>query len=154
MSIIAKFNKFINDKLGDDEENADAITTITSLFKEFALSNNLESLNDKIKINLKSDKNLTKKVSNRKPKDPENLTPFDCFKKIVGDKWKKLSEEEKKEYINEDKLTKTGKPCNPYFNYQSQFNWKDMSKEEQEEYKVKYYDNKSKEEIIDSDIDN
>jgi hypothetical protein len=29
-----------------------------------------------------------------------------------------------------------------------------MSKEEQEEYKVKYYDNKSKEEIIDSDIDN
>ena len=144
MSIITKFNSFINDKLGHDEENADAITTITNLFKEFALSNNLESLNDKIKINLKSSKSSDKikKVSNRKPKDPENLTPFDCFKKIIGENWKKLSEDEKKEYLDQDKLTKNGKPCNPYFNYQLQFNWKEMSKEEQEEYKIQYYQSK------------
>jgi hypothetical protein len=142
MSIITKFNSFINDKLGHDEENADAITTITNLFKEFALSNNLESLNDKIKINLKSTKDSTKKVSNRKPKDPENLTPFDCFKKIIGENWKKLSEDEKKEYLDQDKLTKNGKPCNPYFNYQLQYNWKEMSKEEQEEYKTQYYQTK------------
>ena len=143
MALSTKFNKFIGEKLGHDEENADAITTITSLFKEFVLVNNLESTGDKIKINLKSSKSSDKikKVSNRKPKDPENLSPFDCFKKIIGENWKKLSEDEKKEYLDQDKLTKNGKPCNPYFNYQLQFNWKEMSKDEQEEYKTTYYKN-------------
>ena len=153
MSIITKFNKFINDKLGQEEENEDAITTITNLFKEFALLNNLED--NKIKINLKLDKSSDKikKPSNRKPKDPQNLTPFDCFKKIIGENWKKLSEDEKKEYLDQDKLTKNGKPCNPYFNYQLQFNWKDMTKEEQEEYKIQYY-NKNKEDELEDEVDN
>jgi hypothetical protein len=148
MALLTKFNKFINDKLGHDKENADSIEIITSLFKEFALANNLESTGDKIKINLKTSKSSdkVKKVSNRKPKDPENLSPFDCFKKIIGENWKKLSEDEKKEYLDEDKLTKTGKPCNPYFNYQLKFNWKEMSKEEQEEYKTTYYQSKEDEE--------